>query len=86
MLTVSDEQRQLLQDDGVPIPLIDAEAGKCYMVMPVDFSHDRTRFFRAQMRGIGAVAQAEVPSDAAMTLAMLLRKMLEQDEPLHRPL
>lgn len=61
------------------MPFIDADAGKCYMVMPVDFSADEAGVFRATMPGIDAVAEAEVPSDAAEALAVLLKAILEED-------
>lgn len=78
MIFVTDEQRQVLQEGGAPMPLIDGDDGKCYMVMPVEFSRNGEGLFRACMPGYGAVAEAEVPSDAAVTLALLVRKMLEQ--------
>ena len=82
VIFVTDEQRQILEGEGVPMPFIDGD-GKCYMVMPVDFSADETGVFRAVMPGMNAIAEAEVPSDAAFALAVLLRKMLEQEEQLH---
>lgn len=78
MLVVSDEQREILGVEGAPTPLIDDIAGKCYMVMPVEWSASEEGFFRAIMPGVGAVAEAEVPSDAAIALAVVLRKMLDQ--------
>ena len=75
VFSVSDEQRQYLDLDGVPLPLIDAEGGRAYMVMPVDISADEPGTFRATMPGIDAVAEVEIPSDAVETLAVLLRKM-----------
>lgn len=57
MIFLTDEQRQVLQEDGAPMPLIDGDAGKCYMVMPVEFSSEGT-VFRARMPGFGAVAEA----------------------------
>lgn len=80
VIFVTDEQRQVLQEDGVPMPLIDGDAGKCYIVMPVAFSRESDGFFRARLPGFGAVAEAEVPSDAAAALAILVRKMVEQPE------
>ena len=38
MLFVSDEQRQYLDLDGAPLPLIDAERGGGYMLMPVNLT------------------------------------------------
>jgi hypothetical protein len=35
---VSDEERQYLDLDGAPLPLIDPERGRCYMLMPVNFT------------------------------------------------
>lgn len=59
------------------MPLIDAETGTCYMVMPVEFSGDESGIVRARIPGFAAVSEAEQASDAAMTLAVLIRKMLE---------
>ena len=78
MLFVTDEQRQILEEDGAPTPLLDADSGRCYIVMPVDFSNDGAGTFRASMPGMNAVAEADVPSDAAETLAVLLRTILER--------
>lgn len=78
VIFVTDEQRQILQNEGVPTPFIDAEAGRCYLVMPIEFSADDYGIFRAQIPGISAVAEAKVPSDAAIALALLFRKMLEE--------
>jgi hypothetical protein len=79
VIFVTDEQRQILNEDGVPMPLIDGHSGKCYMVMPVEFSADKSGIFSAHMPGFGAIAEAEIPSDAVVSLAILMRKMLEQD-------
>ena len=79
MIFLTDEQRQILQEDGAPLPLLDASAGRCYMVMPVDVFADEAGVFRASVPGMNAVAEAELPSDAAETLAVLLRTMLEQN-------
>ena len=64
------------------MPFIDGE-GKCYMVMPVRIFAYEPGTFRAIMPGMNAIAEAEVPSDAAFALAVLLGKMLEQDEQMH---
>lgn len=78
MIFVTDEQRQILQEEGAPLLLLDGTAAKCYIVMPVNLSRAEAGIFHATMPGIGAVAEAEVPSDAAETLVVLLRTMLEQ--------
>lgn len=79
MIFVTDEQRQILQEEGTPTPLLDGIAGKCYMVMPVQFASDEPGIFRVSVPGIGAVAEAELPTDAVETLAVLLRKMLKAE-------
>jgi len=78
VLTVSNEQRQILEQDGAPMPLVDGIAGKCYMVLPVEFSSAGSGVVRARIPGVRAVADADDPTDAAMTLAIVLGKLLNE--------
>jgi hypothetical protein len=75
---VSDEQRQYLDLDGAPMPLIDAERGRCYMLMPVHFTPGRSGRVEARVPGIGAVGEADQPTDALAALAIVLKEALER--------
>jgi len=78
VLTVSDEQRHYLDLDGAPIPLIDAEQGRGYMLMPVNFTRNSDGSILARVPGIRAVGEADVPTDALATLAVLIKDNLER--------
>ena len=77
MLSVSDEQRQYLDLDGAPLPLIDAERGCCYMLMPVNFSRDSGSRVLARVPGIRAVGEGNQPTEAIGTLAILIKDVLK---------
>ncbi len=78
MLTVSDEQRQYLDLDGAPLPLIDAEQAHGYMLMPVDFTRSPAGRVLARVPGIRAVGEADQPTEALATLALLIKDELER--------
>jgi hypothetical protein len=78
VLTVSDEQRQYLNLDGAPLPLIDAEQGRCYMLMPVNFTRSSDGRVLARVPGVRAVGEADQPTDALATLAILIKDVLER--------
>ena len=77
VLMVSDEQRQYLDLDGAPLPLIDPDQGRGYMLMPVDFTRSPGGRVFARVRGVRAVGEANEPTEALGTLAVLLRKIQE---------
>jgi hypothetical protein len=78
VLTVSDEQRQYLDLDGAPLPLIDAEHGRGYMLMPVNFSRGLGGRVLACVPGIRAVGEADQPTEALATLALLIKDVLDR--------
>lgn len=77
MLALSDEQRQYLNLDGAPLPFIDAEEGRCYMLMPVNFTQARGGRVLARVPGIGAIGEADQPTEALATLAIVIKEALE---------
>ena len=77
MLFLTDEQRQYLNLDGAPLPLIDDESGRCFMLMPVAFSSSSTGRVLARVPGIRAVGEANQPTEALATLAILLKDVME---------
>lgn len=78
MLSVPDEIRQYLDLDGPPLPLIDPERGRCYMLMPVTFSSEPPGRVSARVPGIRAVGEADQPTDALATLAVVVRDNLNR--------
>lgn len=77
MISVTDEQRQYLDLDGAPLPLIDAERGLGYMLMPVNFTRGPNGSVQARVPGIRAVGEADQPTEALATLAVLIKENLE---------
>jgi hypothetical protein len=73
VLSVSDEQRQYLDLDGAPLPLIDAERGRGYMLMPVTFTRGPSGRVLARVPGIRAAGEADQPTEALATLAILIK-------------
>lgn len=78
MLSVSDEQRRYIDLDGAPLPLVDPERGRCYLLMPVCFTSGENGRVLARVPGIRAVGEAEKATDALGTLAVLLKDVLER--------
>ena len=73
-----DELRQYLDLDGPPLPLIDAEQGRCYMLMPVNFTPGPGGGVMARVPGIRAVGEGNVATEALATLAVLIKKVLDR--------
>jgi hypothetical protein len=78
VLTISDEQRRHLKLDGAPLPLVDHEQDRCYMLMPVDFTATRGGRIQARVPGIRAVGEGPLPLEALATLALLIKRVLRQ--------
>ena len=78
VLEVSDEQRHYLDLDGPPIPLIDAERGQGYMLMPVRFTRNPLGRIFARVPGIRAVGEADQPTEALATLALVIKDHLHE--------
>jgi hypothetical protein len=78
MLTVPEELQHYLDLDGPPIPLIDSERGQGYMLMPVSFTRGPGRRILARVPGIAAVGEADQPTEALATLAVLIQQVLHR--------
>ena len=74
---MSDEQRNFLDLDGAPLPLIDPERGRGYMLMPVHFTRTKDGSVLARVPGIRAAGEADQPTDALATLAVAIQKHLD---------
>lgn len=78
MIEVPNELRHYLDLDGPPLPLIDAEKGRGYMLMPVNFTRGPGGRLYARVPGIRAVGEADQPTEALGTLAVLIKEVLDQ--------
>ena len=78
MLEISEEQRHFLELDGPPLPLIDAESGQGYVLMPVQFTRNPLGRIFARVPGIRAVGEANLPTEALATLALVIKDHLEE--------
>ncbi len=78
MLSVPNELRQYLDLDGPPLPLIDADAGQGYMLMPVAFTRDPRGRILARVPGIRAVGEANQATEALATLAFAIKDRLDE--------
>jgi hypothetical protein len=77
MLSVSEEQRHYLNVDGPPLPLIDPDAGRGYMLMPVSFTRGPGHRVLARVPGVRAVGEADQATEALATLAIVIKDRLE---------
>ena len=68
MVTLSDEQREEIAAYGTPLPIIEAEEGKAYILMPVKMDRTRSGVFRAVVPCMNAVGDGDVPSEAVFAL------------------
>lgn len=78
MLSVSEEQRQFLDLDGAPLPLVDYERGRCYMLMPVRFAPLPGGRVVARLPEVRAAGEAEQPIEALATLAIVIKDALDK--------
>jgi len=77
MISVSDEQRQFLRLDGAPLPVVDDESGRCYMLMPVNFTRGSGGRIVARVSSIRAAGEANQPLEALGTLSVLIQDKLD---------
>lgn len=75
MLTISDEQRQSLDLDGAPLPLLDEETGHAYILLSVDLSAAPMGGIRAEFQGMNAVGEGDEPEDALWALAESMKAL-----------
>lgn len=80
MLILSDDQRKVLKEEyGAPVPVIDAESAKGYVLLPVDFSPTEPDGVRAALRGIRAIGEGEEPYDALLALCAAIQGLTDAD-------
>jgi len=64
VVTLSDEQREVIAQYGTPLPVIEADDGKAYIILEVNFARAEAGVFRAVAPGVNAVGEGDLASDA----------------------
>jgi hypothetical protein len=77
VLTVSDEQRQAIEDSGAPLALLDAQSGRPFMLLAVELSPASIDGVRAEIKGIRAFGEGTSPDEALIALQEALRAILQ---------
>lgn len=79
MLSIlSDDQRQAIEQNGAPLPIIDDLTNSTYMLMSVECTAASEQGgFIARIPGIAAYGEGETTQDASLALCEALRGYLE---------
>jgi hypothetical protein len=78
MLTLTSEQRQAIENEGVPLPVVDEGTGEAYMLLPVEFLPDpELGGYTARIPGISAYGDGETKEDAILSLQAALSAYIE---------
>jgi hypothetical protein len=80
VVTLSDEQREAIAQDGTPLPIIEADDGKAYIILRVNFARTEDSVFRAVAPGVNAVGDGDLPSDALFALCVAIRTLFNGGE------
>ena len=72
------DQRQAIDQHGIPLPIIDELTGKTYILMSVEFIPDPDLGgITARIPGIAAYGEGETEQEASFALCEALRGYLE---------
>jgi hypothetical protein len=77
VLTLSDEQREAIAQYGTPLPVIEADDGKAYIILGVNFERADASVFRAVAPGVNAVGEGDLPSDALFALCAAIQTLAD---------
>lgn len=75
---LSDDQRQAIEEDGTPLPVIDKLAGSTYILLSVQFIPDPLQGgFTAHIPGVAAYGGGETKQEASLALCEALRSYMD---------
>ncbi len=77
VLAIPDDLREAIEQDGTPLPLIEPDEGKAYLVLRVNIGRTQNGVFRAVAQGVNAVGDGDIPSDALFALCMGIEMLAE---------
>ncbi len=83
VFAITDEQREIIAEEGTPLPIADDKKGKAYVVLQVSFGRTEDKVFRAVAPGVNAVGEGDIPSDALFSLCAAIQ-MLAKNPPEER--
>jgi hypothetical protein len=76
--SLSIEQRQAIAQEGTPLPVIDADSGRAYLLLSVQFTPGFDGSVIASVPGFGLFGDADTPDDAVAALAQAARMLCDR--------
>ena len=73
---VSDEQRRMIRALGLPLPVIDRETQRCFILLQVELLSDPLGGFSATIPGIDAIGGGDTVEEALVGLSTVLQTLL----------
>jgi hypothetical protein len=70
---VSDEQRHMIRELGLPLPVMDRKAEQGFMLLNVDLLPDPLGGFSATIPGIDAIGGGDTVEEALIALSAVLQ-------------
>lgn len=70
---VSDEQRHMIRELGLPLPVMDRQATQCFMLLPVELLPDPLGGFSATISGIDVTGGGDSAEEAMVALSTVLQ-------------
>ena len=61
MTSLSDEQREAIAVCGTPLPIIEADEGRAYILLSVNMARTEDNAFRAVAQGVNAMGEGDIP-------------------------
>ena len=75
VIVFPDEVKAEIAEHGTPLPFIEPDDGKAYVVLSVKFSRTHDNRFRAVAQGVTAVGEGEEPTDALFALCAAIEML-----------
>ena len=73
---LSDGQRHMIRESGLPLPAVDRQAKHCFMLLQVDLLPDPLGGFSATIPGIDAIGGGDTVDEAMVALSTVLQTYL----------
>jgi hypothetical protein len=78
MYTLNPEQRQAVEEEGTPLPVIDDVTGEAYMLLAIEFMPDVEHGgYTARVPGIPAYGEGERKEEAILALTAALNGYID---------
>ena len=77
VVTLTDEQRQAVEQDGTPLPIFDDETQSAYVLLSVTIAAVARDEYLASIRGIAAYGEGATEHEATLALIEALRQNIK---------